>query len=162
MKKLLFLLMFLSNVCVADEAYLGFGVGMFNDADSHVGQNKYGELGYRSFVWDGIYLEYKGGFWGEGGPDQTRKAGAFIAAGPGLEVDLQPVEIRSGINLAAISSPDSQLGGYFPQFNEELYIGLRDKKGDGIGLQLEHISCATFCNPNQGRNALMLLLSQKW
>lgn len=162
MKKLLLLLLLMSSTCRADEAFLGYGLGIFNDAEYFVGQNKYGEIGYRQFLWDGIYWQYKGGFWGEGSPDSTRKAGFWVSTGPGLELDLQPIEIRSGWSIAAISTPDSQLGSRFPQFNGELYFGLRDKKGDGVGIQYEHISCASFCTPNQGRDFLILQLSQKW
>lgn len=162
MKKLLLLLALIAAPCRADEAFLGYGVGIFGDADQYIGQNKFGELGYRSFLWDGIYWQFKGGFWGEGSADPTRNAGFWVSSGPGLEIDLQPVEIRSGWSLAAISSPDSQLGSRFPQFNGELYLGLRDRKGDGIGAQYEHISCASFCTPNHGRDFLILQLSQKW
>lgn len=162
MKKLILALLLLSNVALADEAFLGYGLGVFNDANEFLGQNKYGELGYRTFVWDGIYWQFKGGYWGEGSADKTRNAGFFASMGPGLELDLQPIEIRSGWGLAAISSPDSQLGSRFPQFNGELYLGLRDRKGDGIGVQYEHLSCASFCTPNQGRDFIILQLSQKW
>jgi Lipid A 3-O-deacylase (PagL) len=156
------LLILSSSVAMADEGFIGYGLGVFHDADEHLGQNKYLELGLREDIWQGIYWQYKGGFWGEGSTDPTRKAGFWVSTGPGFEVDLNPVEFRSGWGLAAISNPDSQLGSYFPQFNGEIYLGLRDKKGDGVGFQYEHISCATFCNPNQGRDFVILQLSQKW
>lgn len=162
MKKLLLLLALISTQCFADEAFLGYGVGILGDASQYVGQNKFGELGYRSFLLDGIYWQFKGGFWGEGSADPTRNASFWVSSGPGLEIDLQPIEIRSGWGLAAITSPDSQLGARFPQFNGEVYLGLRDKKGDGVGVQYEHISCASFCTPNHGRDFLILQLSQKW
>lgn len=162
MRRWLSLLLLLSNVCLADEAFVGYGVGVFNDANDFVGQNKYAELGYRHFLYKGLYWQGKGGFWGEGSPDQTRKSGFWASTGPGLELDLQPFEMRSGAGIAAISSPDSQLGGYFPQFNEEIYAGLRDKRGDGIGFQYEHISCASFCSPNMGRDFVTVQLSLKW
>lgn len=162
MRKFLILLLLLSNVCVADEAFIGYGVGILHDADHYIGQNKYFELGYRDFLWKGIYWQDKGGFWGEGSPDMTRKAGFWASTGPGMELDLQPFEMRSGWGLAAISTPDSQLGARFPQFNGEVYAGLRDKRGDGVGFQYEHISCANFCNPNEGRDFVTLQLSIKW
>lgn len=150
------------NRCYADEGFIGYGVGIFNDADIFLGQNKYLDLGYRKNVWNGIYWQNKGGYWGEGGTDQTRFNGFFASSGVGLEVDLQPFELRGGGALAAISNPDSQLGTIFPQFNEDISLGLRDKKGDGIALQYNHISCASFCSPNQGRDFIILELSEKW
>lgn len=162
MNKFLLSLLLVSQICLADEAFLGYGVGIFNDANYELGQNKYLELGVRYGLWDGLYLQLKGGLWGESSPDRSRTGGGWLSSGLGLEVNLNAVEIRSGWGLAAISSPDSQLGGNFPQFNGELYLGLRDKKGDGIGLQVEHISCASFCNPNVGRDFVTLQLSQKW
>ena len=163
MKKfLLCLLMLISTQCFADEAFVGYGVGILHDADHYIGQNKYFELGYRDFLYKGVYWQYKGGFWGEGSSDQTRQAGFWASTGPGLELDLNPVEFRSGWGIAAISNPDSQLGAYFPQFNGEVYMGLRDKKGDGFGFQYEHISCANFCSPNQGRDFITVQLSLRW
>lgn len=156
------LCLLISSVCLADEVFLGYGVGVFGDAKYYTGQNKYLELGYRSVVWEGIYWQFKGGCWGEASPDKSRTSSAWLSSGPGLEVDLSPIEIRSGWGLAAISSPDSQLGGHFPQFNGEMYIGLRDKRGDAIGLQYEHISSAGIINPNLGRDFVTLQLSQKW
>jgi len=159
---LLTLSIFLSNLSYGEEAFLGYGLGIFHDADSFLGQNKYFELGYRSTLWSGIYWQYKGGYWGEGSSDLTRKAGFWVSSGPGVEISLDPVEVRSGWSLAAISTPDTQLGSSFPQFNGELYLGVRDKKGDGAGFQYEHISCASFCSPNHGRDFLIFELSHKW
>lgn len=162
MKKLALLLLFISNLCLADEAFIGYGVGVFNDADQFLGQNKYAEIGYRDFLYKGVYWQFKGGFWGEGSSDQTRKAGFWGSMGPGMEMNLNPLELRSGYGIAAISDPDSQLGAYFPQFDGELYLGLRDKQGDGVGFQYEHISCASFCSPNHGRDFVTVQLSLKW
>jgi len=166
-KKFLFLLLLIPILSFAgetapEEAFLAYGVGVFNDAKYFTGQNKYFEAGYRSFLYNGIYWQYKGGYWGEGSPDQTRKSGFFASSGPGLEIDLQPLEVRSGYGIAMISTPDSQLGGVFPQFQGELYIGLRDSKGDGMGLEYNHISSAGIVTPNAGRDFVVLQLSQKW
>lgn len=146
----------------ADEAFFGYGVGVFNDASEWTGQMKVGEVGYRHFLFSGVYWQNKFGYWGEGSNDKTRKSSAFASTGLGMEVDLQPLEFRSGYGLAGISTPDSQLGASFPQFQGEVYVGVRDKKGDGIGLQYEHISCGSFCNPNQGRDFMTIQLSTKW
>lgn len=149
------------NVAVADEGFVGYGLGILRGADTFLGQTKYLNLGYREFMWEGLYWQNKLGALGEGGPDQTRRGGVYFASGLGLEVDLQPIELRGGGSLAGITSPDSQLGGYF-EFNEDVSLGLRDKKGSGIALQYNHLSCASFCSPNLGRDFVILELSQKW
>lgn len=146
----------------ADEAFVGYGVGVFHDASEYTGQMKVGEVGYRHFLVDGIYWQNKVGYWGEGSNDKTRSSSGYGSTGFGLEMDLQPLELRSGYGVAFITSPDSQLGSRFPQFNGEAYAGLRDKRGDGIGLQYEHVSCASFCTPNQGRDFLIIQMSMKW
>lgn len=163
MNKLIFLLLLISNVCIAaDEAFLGYGLGVFKSASESSIQVKVIDGGIRSFLIDGIYWQIKGGYWIDSSSDPTRKSGGFASSGPGMEVNLAPVEIRSGWGLGFITTPDSILGGVFPQFNGELYIGLRDKKGDGIGLEYNHISSAGLVTPNQGRDFIILQLSQKW
>ena len=160
-RSILLLLLLFSTTAMADEAFVGYGLGILRGADTFLGQTKYVDLGYREFMWDGIYWQNKLGGIGEGSPDQTRKGGAWASTGLGLEVELQPLELRGGGALAGITNPDSQLGGYF-QFNEDVSVGLRDKKGDGIALQYNHLSCGTLCSPNLGRDFVILELSQKW
>ena len=162
MKNLVISLICLFSInCFGDEAFVGYGVGILHGADTFLGQTKYLDVGYRDFIWEGLYWQNKIGGIGEGSPDQTRSGGGFVSSGVGVEVDLRPIELRGGGALAAITNPDSQLGGYF-QFNEDVSLGLRDKKGDGLALQYNHISCATFCSPNMGRDFILLELSQKW
>jgi len=146
----------------ADEAFVSYGVGVFHDADQWLGQMKIAEGGYRHFVFDGVYVQAKVGYWGEGSNDKERKNSAYAAVAPGMEVDLRPIELRGSYGVAIITTPDTQLGTRFPQFNGEIYIGLRDRRGDGIGIEYQHFSCASFCSPNQGRDAAALQLSLKW
>lgn len=163
-KVLTFILAFLlcSLPSEADELFAGYGLGIFRGADSFFGQTKYADLGYRDFLWNGIYWQSKLGYIGEGSPDLTRKSGGWGSTGFGLESDLNPVELRGGAALAFITTPDSQLGAVFPQFNEDISIGFRDKTNNGIALQYNHISCATFCSPNLGRDFVVLELSIKF
>lgn len=162
MKKLLFSLLFLSNIAFADTMYFGYGLGAFNSAKGSSSETKIGQIGYQADIWDGIYWQAKVGYWGDGSGDQSRRNSAYASMGPGLLIDLKPVEIRSGWSLAFITTPDSYLGGNFPQFNGELYVGLRDKRGNGIGIQLEHISSAGLVTPNEGRDFIVLQISQRW
>lgn len=146
----------------ADEVFVGYGVGVFHDADQWVGQMKIAEAGYRHFFFDGVYGQAKVGYWGEGSNDKSRQASGYVAVGAGMEVNLQPVEFRGSYGVAGITTPDSQLGSRFPQFNGEIYFGVRDKHGVGMGVDYQHFSCASFCSPNEGRDAGILQFSKRW
>ncbi len=146
----------------ADEAFVGYGVGMFHDADQWLGQMKIAEIGYRHFFFDGVYAQGKVGYWGEGSNDKERKSSGYAAVAVGMEIDLRPIEMRGSYGVAGITTTDSQLGARLPQFNGEVYFGVRDRFGNGLGIEYQHFSCASFCSPNQGRDAGMLQLSKKW
>jgi Lipid A 3-O-deacylase (PagL) len=157
LKLFLFLFLLFSIIANADEVFLGYGLGVFNNSDTRVVN-----LGYREDIWQGIYWQNKLGFWSDGSGDPNRGSSLYASSGPGLLIDLDPIEIRNGIGLAIISSPDSYLGGIFPEFNENLYVGLRDKRGNGIGVEYEHLSNAGIYSQNMGRDFLEIQLSQRW
>lgn len=152
----------LASTARADEGFFSFGIGQANSAKYHTGEVKVGNVGLREEIYQGIYWQYKVGYFGDGSGDPTRKGSLYASMGPGMLIDLRPVEMRAGYGLAAISTPDSYLGGRFPQFQGEIYMGFRDHRGNGIGLQYEHISSAGLVTPNQGRDFLVLQLSQQW
>lgn len=163
MKKFIILLSSLFALTAnADSSFFNFGLGIANSAKTSRGETKVGALGYRSDLFDGIYWQYKVGFYGDGSGDETRKSSAFAFTGPGMLIDFKPIEIRAGWGLGGIATPDSYLGGRFPQFNGEVYLGVRDHRGNGIGLGYEHISSAGLVTPNQGRDFFVLQLSQQW
>jgi hypothetical protein len=164
LSSLLGLLLLVSTPALAgDEAFLSYGVGIFNSADQYLGQNKIISVGYRQQVIGGFYLQSKLGFWGEGSGHADRKASFYASYGIGVKVNLAPIEIRTGWSLAFITHPDSQLGARFPQFNGDIYAGVRDKYGMGIGVRIyEHLSCASFCSPNQGRDFGSIEVSQEF
>lgn len=146
----------------ADETFFSFGVGVANSAKHSSGETKVGNIGIRNEIYQGIYWQWKAGFYGDGSGDPTRKGSGYASVGPGMLIDLRPLELRAGYGIAAITTPDSYLGGRFPQFQGEIYIGLRDRRGNGIGVQYEHISSAGLVTPNQGRDFTVLQLSQQW
>lgn len=152
----------LCSASYADETFGSYGLGAFNSAKNSAAEVKVANLGYRAEIYNGFYWQFKGGYWGEGSGDPTRKSSFYASTGPGLTIDLRPVELRSGWGICAISNPDSYLGGRFPQFNGELYVGLRDKHDNGLGVKYEHISSAGLITPNDGRDFYILELSQKW
>jgi hypothetical protein len=160
---LLFSLFLYSYSCFADsEQFIGFGVGLAESAVSSSGETKMFNVGEREFLYRGIYWENKLGYWGDGSGNPNRKSSLFGVSGVGMMVDLAPVELRAGTGLAIISTPDSYLGGRFPEFNENLGMTLRDKHGDGIGLTYSHFSSAGIVSPNIGRDFVTLELSIKW
>jgi hypothetical protein len=160
---LLVALLMLSSPAKADsELAFSYGIGVFHSADEYLGQNKIISVAYRDYLIGGFYWQYKLGFWGEGSGHPDRNASGYGSTGPGVRVSILPFEFRTGWSLAAITSPDAMLGARFPQFNGEVYLGIRDKHGTGAGLQYEHVSCATFCSPNQGRDFGFLGVSQEF
>lgn len=161
-RKIIFCCFLTSTTSYADETFGAYGIGAFNSAKNARAEVKAINLGYRSEIYNGFYWQYKIGYWGEGSGDERRKSSFYISIGPGLTIDLKPIELRSGWGIGAISNPDNYLGGRFPQFNGELYAGLRDRKNNGIGIKYEHISSASLIQPNIGRDFILLELSQKW
>lgn len=159
--KLVFVLMFLCNTCIADEGFVGMGLGTFNTAKDGPGSVKLGQVGHRLDLIEGIYWQNKLGAWGQGSNSHGMKSSAYGASGLGFRVDLSPVEFHSGYSLALISVPDSYLGGPY-QFDGEMYLGFRDSKSNGFGLKYEHISSAGLEMPNQGRDFFILELSKRW
>ena len=159
---LLFLLIFLSVPALAGEGFMGFGLGLFNSAKDGPGEVKTYQIGYRGNMGHGYYWQTKLGFWGQGENQYGMKSGGYGSTGPGIKVDLSPVELHAGYGIGAITTPDQYLGGVFPQFNGEFGIGLRDKSGNGIGIKYEHISSAGLCMPNMGRDFIVLEIGTKW
>jgi Lipid A 3-O-deacylase (PagL) len=158
----LFLSLILGKIAKADETFLGYGLGVFSSADQRTTQTKILETGLRSDIWEGLYLQNKLGFYVDSSQNLDRKSSAFVFTGIGLEINFSAIEIRNSASFGAISTPDSMLGGRFPQFNEEFYLGLRDRKNNGIGVKYSHISSAGLESPNMGRDFVMLQLSQRW
>lgn len=156
------LLLFLSSNAHAQETFFGYGLGVFHSAKNAPTEVKSINLGYRGELYNGFYWQFKGGYWSDTSGDANRRSSFYFSTGPSILVDLRPIEIRTGIGLAAITNPDGYLGGTFPQFNEELYLGVRDKNGIGIGAKYEHISSGGLVKPNQGRDFILLELSTKW
>lgn len=161
-KAIVFLSILAATPALADEGFFDFGVGVANSAKQHTGEVKVGSIGLREEIYQGIYWQYKLGYFGDGSGDPGRHGSIYASMGPGMLIDLRPIEMRAGYGIAAISKPDSYLGGRFPQFQGEVYFGFRDHRGNGIGVEYQHISSAGFVTPNQGRDFVVLQLSQQW
>lgn len=154
------ILVLLSRQASADEVFGAFGLGVFNSAKSEPAEVRDLYIGLRKELPQGTFFEGKVGFWGDSAGN-GRTSSAFVAAGPGLSVDLRPVVIRAGVNLAAISSPDAYLGGVF-QFNETLFLGVKDPTGNSIGFVFDHFSSAGIESPNVGRDTISIQIGQSF
>lgn len=146
----------------AQEIFFGYGIGAFGSAKYSTTEVKTIDLGYRMEIYNGLYWQFKSGDWIDTSNDRNRRGSLFLFTGPSLLIDLAPVEIRTGLSIGAIETTDSYLGGHFPQFNEDLYFGVRDRHGNGIGVKYEHISSAGIFQPNEGRDFVILEVSQRW
>jgi hypothetical protein len=166
MKKSLLTILTLSlanSSAIAGEVSVGYGLGVLHSADYGPVSTKVLQGAYRQDLSNGFYWQTRAGFWSDSSPkDTNRKGSGYGSVGIGFLIDLRPIELRSGWGIGGITATDSMLGGHAPQFNGDLYIGVRDKNGNGIGLQYEHISSAGIVTPNEGRDFVTLQLSTKW
>lgn len=143
------------NSAAADEYVLSYGLGVFHSAEHYPVETKFFRLARRQDFDRVSYWQAEAGLWtdtaGEG-----RRGSAFVAASVGIKVDLKPICFNNSLGLAAITSPDSYLGGAFPQFTEEFSISVDGVNGTSLGLAYKHISSAGIVNPNMGRDFLIL------
>lgn len=144
---------------MADDLFFSYGIGVAESQIYEVAETKILDIGLRRSILDGFYWNLEGGLWVDSSGDPTRNGSTFLSTGPGFLVDLNPIEIRNAYGISYISSPDAYLGGSFPQFHGEFYIGARDKSGNGIGFKYSHFSSAGIEQPNIGRDFIILELS---
>jgi hypothetical protein len=161
MKKLLLPLLALFMSVSANAGSFGkYGLGIANTAEYGSGTVKNFSLGYNE-PWYGPFIQqYEVGLFADNAGHDRRSSGyAFYSLG--VEVDLQPLVLRSLWGLGGITSPDSMLGGWF-QFTQDLLVGLRDRRGNMIGLVYKHISSAGIYSPNRGRDFLTIQVEIPW
>lgn len=133
---MIFLLLFISSAFAADTS---LGIGRQTN-----GEGRSFQANYRETVWDNAYLQFKAGY----------LDGLHAGAGGGLLVDLKPVELRGG--LAA----GPTVGKSLLEFNGEAYLGVRDRIGNGIGLQWDYLS-KSVCG-GDGRDYVTIQLTQRF
>lgn len=81
-----------------------------------------------------------------------------LGAKPGPEVG---TFAKAYTGPCVISSPDSMLGGRFPQFCTDLAFGIRDRMSL-VTVGYSHISSAGLCKPNKGRDFVLLEMGVRW
>ncbi|MCX9024629.1 MAG: acyloxyacyl hydrolase [Candidatus Methanoperedens sp.] len=156
------LVLLIASSAHSQELGFSYGLGVFNSAKLSAVEVKVVNLAYRYEILNGLYWQAKVGYWGDGSGNPTRKGSFYASTGLGMKLDFRPIEFRSGWSLAGISQTDGYLGGNFPQFNGEIYVGVRDKKGNGAGIKYEHISSAGYFAQNVGRDFILLEMSKLW
>ena len=111
--------------------------------------------------WYGPFMQqYELGLFADSsGHERSSSAYGFYSLG--VEVAADPVVIRSLWGVGAISTPDDMLGGRF-QFTQDLLLGLRDKRGNLIGVDYKHISSAGIYDPNKGRDFITIQVEVLW
>lgn len=154
------LVIFIGSKVYADEFSFSYGLGAGESAKNSISETKVAEFSYREYLYLPFYLAYEVGGWLDNAGN-GRLSSQFMSFGPGYLVDLNWLEIRNSYGVSYITDPDIYLGGPF-QFHGELYLGFRDKLGDGIGIKYNHFSSAGIYQPNTGRDFVLLELSTKW
>lgn len=143
------------------ESYLKYGVGVFNSASNKFSETKAISLGYRDRLLGPFVYQYGGGIWIDSAGNGRKGSGVFDIS-IGIEAVSKDLVLRSAHGIATISTPDAYLGGYFPNFVHDLYVGMRDQRGVAIGLSYRHISNAGLMSPNMGRDFLFVDLGIPW
>lgn len=151
-----------STISHADEVFLGYGTEMFSNTSIGEPGVEYFTGGYRQEHWTGLYWQSKVSLASIGRNDYGVKTTGLLASGLGFRLQFGECEARVGESISLITTPDKYLGGIFPQFNGELYLGARDKSGLGLGVSWNHISSAGIYLPNRGKDFLAVELSQRF
>ena len=137
-----------------DQFTMGVGVGVFNSGKHSLSETKVLSLGYQEDLWNALKQRATVGFWFDDAGN-GRSSSAFGSGQLGFEVNRDGLIADVFFGPAAISSPDSLLGGRF-QFMESLNLGIQDKFNNYIGLFYRHLSSAGLEMPNIGRDMVGL------
>ncbi len=93
----------------------------------------------------------EGGVWTDVGTEAGRKPAVYGKLQLGIRPEAGSTYFKAFWGVAALSSKDSQLGGYFPQFALDTGFGFQGR-GSFVGLNYSHISSAGLVLPNKGRD----------
>ena len=137
-----------------------YGLGIFGSAETGRGETKLFSLGYEDDWFGPFIYQYEGGVFADQGGG-GRSSSGFGNISTGVEVNPGYLLLRSLWGVGGITSPDTQLGGIF-QFNQDLLLGVKDNKGNIIGLDYKHISSAGLESPNRGRDFILIHVEIPW
>lgn len=137
-----------------------YGLGVFKGAEYGAAETKIFSVGYEEDFFGPFIKQYEVGIFADQG-GHGRSSGGFGNISFGIETNPGYFVLRSLWGIGGITNPDSILGGWF-EFNQDLLLGLRDNKGNMIGLDYKHISSAGIYSPNGGRDFLTVQLEIPW
>lgn len=147
---------------LSDEISIAYGLGEAESAVSSAAETKVFEISYRKSIAHAFYWAFEVGGWLDSSGDPNRSSSTFFSTSPGYIVDIGHFEIRNSYGISYVTSPDEYLGGSFPQFHGEVYVGIRDDAGCGFGVKYNHFSSAGIFTPNIGRDFAMLELNKRF
>lgn len=141
-------------------SFFRYGVGVFGSAEHSRAEVKSFSLGYEEDWLGPLIVQYEVGIYADqiGG---GRSSSGYGNVSTGVQVNPGYLVMRSTWGVGAITTPDTMLGGWF-QFNQDLLVGVRDDRGNMIGLDYKHISSAGIYSPNQGRDFLVVHVEIPW
>lgn len=164
-KALIFLVALLISILIPHralaESFYKYGVGVFKSAEVRPSEAKVISLGFRDDLFGPFVYHYEAGLWIDSA-GKGRSSSAFFDAEMGVEAVSGDLVLRSTHGLAFISTPDAYIGGYFPNFVHDIYVGIRGKSGNAIGLNYKHLSNAGLMPPNIGRDFISIDVGIPW
>lgn len=153
----IFIMVVAMGVCLHSASagtYIGYGVGVGHSAEHGATETKVLNLGYRDDLFLGLSYQMEVGYFNDIAGN-GRKSSAWVGPSLGVEVNAYPLTLRQMIGPSFLSTTDSYLGGHF-QFNNDLYVGLKDKQDRSIGVNYKHLSSAGIYQPNIGRDLILV------
>lgn len=156
------LLLLLCSTAQADDSIMKYGVGIFNSAKESRSEMKQFSFAWQAPVFKGYLVrQYEVGGWLDSRSDIGRKSSGFTSASIGVPIEVGYFYAQALWGAALITTPDEMLGSVF-QFKHDMALGIRDEKGNTIGLNYSHMSDAGIKLPNEGRDVMSVRISIPW
>lgn len=151
MKKLIFLLLFITSIANAqdDQAIVDVGVGMGNSDGTRMLT-----LGIQEDLWGALKQRAVVGGWIDNSGN-GHNGSPLVSGQLGFEVNNNGLVIGVFTGPAIVFIPDTLLGGPF-QFMSDIHLGIQDLSSNYIGVMYRHISSAGIESPNIGRDIIGL------
>lgn len=149
------LLLLIATVAQADDRLsLRYGVGLGASARDGKTETRHVGVAY-SKAFNSVlhgYGELVG--WADRRTDLGRKSSPALNLGIGSRTEAGVVYAHAFFGAAIIGSPDTILGGRFPQFFQDFGVGLQGSNRVSVGVHFKHISSGGIHEPNFGRDLI--------
>jgi hypothetical protein len=143
-----------------DGTYLKYGIGIFHSADYGTAETKTFALGYKDGLVGPLVQQREVGLWVDPA-GHGRSSSGYANYSVGAEATPGYLVASAMWGVAAITTPDSMLGGWF-QFKNDTFLGVKDDRGNTFGLNYTHVSSAGIESPNMGRDMLSVKVGIPW